>query len=231
MHGVPRHRGARRRRRRAPGHALVGRRDRLLPDLRARQRHLRAALGADRPRDPRPRRARSRGRVRRRSRVAARERPPARAQVPAGELLERTVGGRDRPAAAARVPAGEVRRDLRPVGSGPAPTLSAWRASRNGPSGSRTSPTSTAEGRTSSRRCSSARSRDQRHGAGPRRLLRRPDDVRLQARVRPGASPSSTRSTASRSSSSPATTTRATSATSTSRSSSATATPCCRSAA
>ncbi len=43
--GVPRHRRARRRARRAPGRALVGRRDRLLPDLCARQRDLGAALG------------------------------------------------------------------------------------------------------------------------------------------------------------------------------------------
>ena len=43
--GVPRHRRPGRRARRAPGRALVGRRDRLLPDLRARQRDLAADLG------------------------------------------------------------------------------------------------------------------------------------------------------------------------------------------
>ena len=43
--GVPRHRGARRHARRAPGHALGDRRDRLLPDLRAREPDLGAALG------------------------------------------------------------------------------------------------------------------------------------------------------------------------------------------
>ena len=55
--GVPRDRRARRGRRRPPGHALVGRRDRLLPHLRARQRHLGAALGADAARAARSRRA------------------------------------------------------------------------------------------------------------------------------------------------------------------------------
>ena len=52
--GVPRHPGSERHPRRAPGRALVGRRFRLLPDLLARQRRLRAdlgesALGAARP--------------------------------------------------------------------------------------------------------------------------------------------------------------------------------------
>ena len=62
---------------------------------------------------------------------------------------------------------------------------------------------------------------------GHRRLLRRPDDVRLQARVPARPRIPRQASTATRSSSSPATTTRATSATSTSRSSSASATRCC----
>ncbi len=67
--------------RRAPGHPLGGRLDRLLPDLHARQRHLGAALGA-RPRRPsRPGRAVRAGRVRRAARVAARARAPPRPQV------------------------------------------------------------------------------------------------------------------------------------------------------
>ena len=44
--GVPRRRRAGRRTRRPPGRALVGRRDRLLPDVRARQRDLAADLAA-----------------------------------------------------------------------------------------------------------------------------------------------------------------------------------------
>ena len=50
--GLPRRRAAERRARRPPGHALGGRRDRLLLDLRARQRHLGAALGEGRCRVP-----------------------------------------------------------------------------------------------------------------------------------------------------------------------------------
>ena len=60
-----------------------------------------------------------------------------------------------------------------------------------------------------------------------RRLLRRPDDLRLQGGVRAGEALPRPDRRASRSSSSRGTTTRATSATSTSRSSSATATRCC----
>ena len=44
--GLPRHRGAGRRARGAPGRALVGRVDGLLPDVRARQRDVGADLGA-----------------------------------------------------------------------------------------------------------------------------------------------------------------------------------------
>ena len=62
---------------------------------------------------------------------------------------------------------------------------------------------------------------------GHRRLLGRPDVVRLQGGVRAGEALPRRGSSASRSSSSRATTTRATSATSTSRSSSASATRCC----
>ena len=65
--GVPRRRGAGRRRRRAAGHALGGRLDRLLLDVRARQRRLGAALAADLRRDPRRLRADRARRVRRRS--------------------------------------------------------------------------------------------------------------------------------------------------------------------
>ena len=63
---VPRRRGAGRRRRRAAGHALGRRLDRLLLDVRARQRHVRAALGADLGRHPRRLRADRPRRVRRR---------------------------------------------------------------------------------------------------------------------------------------------------------------------
>ena len=63
--------------------------------------------------------------------------------------------------------------------------------------------------------------------AGHRRLLRRPDDLRLQGGVRAGEALPRPARRASRSSSSPGTTTRGTSATSTSRSCSATATRCC----
>ena len=71
MQRVPRRRAARRRARRAPGHALGDRRDRLLLDLRARQRHLGAAVGAGDRRDPRPARPVRAGRVRRARRLAA----------------------------------------------------------------------------------------------------------------------------------------------------------------
>ena len=52
-----RRRGAGRRARRPPGRALVGRRHRVLPDVRARQRDLAADLGSRARGDPRPRRA------------------------------------------------------------------------------------------------------------------------------------------------------------------------------
>ena len=53
---LPRHRRARRPPRHPPGHALGRRPHRLLPDLRARQRDLRADLGAGPRRPARPRR-------------------------------------------------------------------------------------------------------------------------------------------------------------------------------
>ena len=78
--------------RRPAGHALVERLDRLLPDVRARQRDLRADLGADHRRPARSRR-RARGRrLRAAPRLAAREPPPARPQVHTAETLERVVG-------------------------------------------------------------------------------------------------------------------------------------------
>ena len=63
---VPRAPAARRRRRRPPGRPLVGHEHGLLPDLRARERRLGAALGARRGRPRRPRRAVRARRVRRR---------------------------------------------------------------------------------------------------------------------------------------------------------------------
>ena len=61
MWELPRHRSARRHARRAPGHALVERGARLLPDLRARQPDLGAALGEGDGRAPRPDEAFERG--------------------------------------------------------------------------------------------------------------------------------------------------------------------------
>ena len=90
--GVPRRRGARRHARRAPGQALGERLARLLPDLRARQPDLGAALGADPRRHPRPRRAVRARRVRRAARVAARAPAPARPQVHAGRDARARVG-------------------------------------------------------------------------------------------------------------------------------------------
>ena len=78
---VPRDRGPERRRRRAPGHALGDRDDRLLPDLLARQRDERPDLGADQGRPPGPRRQARARRVRAAPRVARRAHPQARPQV------------------------------------------------------------------------------------------------------------------------------------------------------
>ena len=72
---------AERRPRRPPGHALGRRRDRLLLDVRARQRHLRAALGEGDGRDPGPARPVRAGRVRRARRLAAGQPLAPRAQV------------------------------------------------------------------------------------------------------------------------------------------------------
>ena len=93
---------------------------------------------------------------------------------------------RPRPAAAARVPAGEARRDLRPAASS-ARRLSAM-AGRFGPAVP-DRPDLRHPLRRAALRPDAARTRDrgdQRMGAGSRRLLRRPDDVRLQAGVRGG---------------------------------------------
>ena len=68
---VPRHPRARRRARRAPGRALVGRRLRLLPDLLARQHRLGADLGEGARATARPDRPVRAGRVRAAARVAA----------------------------------------------------------------------------------------------------------------------------------------------------------------
>ena len=64
MSELPRDRGARRRRRGAPGRALVGGLVRLLPHLLARQRDRRPALGAGARRAAGPRRAARRRRAR-----------------------------------------------------------------------------------------------------------------------------------------------------------------------
>ena len=95
--GLPRRRAAQRRPRRPPGHALGRRRDRLLLHVRARQRHLRAALGAGDGRDPRPARPVRAGRVRRPRRLAAADPLAPRAQVHA------TGADRARPRAAGSI--------------------------------------------------------------------------------------------------------------------------------
>ena len=178
-------------------------------DRRGRRRRARARTSAARtPRARRSSRASSRTRPRRRWRIAAGSEPRYAWKPGVSEATYLKV------ATASDTPSGsDVHFDQ-------CRTLSA-------PSRSPTSPTSTAAGRTSCRASRAGDRRDQRPQAGHRRLLGRPDDVRVQARVRAGASPTSTGSTASRSSSSPETTTRGTSATSTSRSSSASGTPCC----
>ncbi len=70
--------GPRRRPRRPAGHALVGRRVRLLPELRARMPHRGAALGAARGRRRRPGRGAPGRRRRRDPQVAGRACPPPR---------------------------------------------------------------------------------------------------------------------------------------------------------
>ena len=79
--GVPRARRARQRPGRAPGRALVGRADRLLPDLLARQPDRGPAVGAGQRGHPRAGRQHRGQRSRAPARVAARARPPLRVEV------------------------------------------------------------------------------------------------------------------------------------------------------
>ena len=108
---LPRDRGAERHRGRAAGRALVGRLDRLLPDVRARQPDLGADLGEDHRRPARPRRQ-LRGRA---SSAPLRDwlrehlHRHGRKFTP-GETLERVVGtSRDRPRAVRALPARQAR--------------------------------------------------------------------------------------------------------------------------
>ena len=121
---------ARRRPRCAAGRALVGRSDRLLPDLLARQRHLRAALGPGARGDPRPRSAVRARRVRRAVLVAPREPAPERAQVHLEGDARAPRRRRDRLRAVPEISEGQARRDLRD------PRRDRRRRSRPGGSGS-----------------------------------------------------------------------------------------------
>ena len=100
--------------RRAAGHALGDGRDRLLPDLRARQPHLGAALGAG----PRPScrtstTSSSAGEFGTLARMAARAPPPPRPQVHAAETLGAAHRRRARPGAVPALPPRQARRRCR----------------------------------------------------------------------------------------------------------------------
>ena len=109
--GVPRHRRPVERRRRAPGRALVRRRDRLLPDLRARQRDLAPDLGEGARGDSRPRRADGGRGPARAVGLAPRQPLRARPQADAeGDARAPHRVGCDRPAAVPRLPGREAGR-------------------------------------------------------------------------------------------------------------------------
>ena len=100
--------------RRAAGRALVGRLDRLLPDLRARQPDLGPDLGEGDDRPARPLRRLRAGRVRAPPRLAARAPAPVRPQVHAGrDARARRRHVADRSRAVRALPAREARGDLR----------------------------------------------------------------------------------------------------------------------